>query len=111
MIKVLIDYLDSLQLKRINKFLKKFNFEIVIDVGAHKGDFIKYSLQYLRPKKIYASEPHKDIYNFLKKNTKMTKFRYQTLLLEKITIKTLYILIILKKHLLYQKEQYFQNLS
>ena len=75
MIKVLIDYLDSLQLKRINKFLKKFNFEIIIDVGAHKGDFIKYSLQYLRPKKIYAFEPQKDIYNFLKKKYKNDKIQ------------------------------------
>ena len=33
----------------------------------------------------------------------MTKFRYQTLLLEKITIKTLYILIILKNNFILLK--------
>ena len=75
MIRILIDYLDSFQLRRINKFLNKFNFKIIIDVGAHKGDFIKYSLQYLKPKIIYAFEPQKDINNFLKKKFKSNKIQ------------------------------------
>ena len=75
MIKILIDYLDSFQLRRIVKFLNKFKFDIIIDVGSYKGEFIKYSLKYLNPKKIYAFEPQKKINLFLKKKFKDNKIK------------------------------------
>ncbi len=75
MIEILIDFLDSFQLRRINRYLNKFKFNTIIDVGAHKGDFIKYSLKYLNPKKIYAFEPQKDINNLLKKKIQNNKVK------------------------------------
>ena len=61
MLEIIIDFIDSYQLSRINRFLRKFKIYTIIDVVAHKGDFIKYSLKYLKPQKIYAFEPQKEI--------------------------------------------------
>ena len=54
MLEIIVDFIDSYQLSRINRFIRKFKIDTIIDVGAHKGDFIKYSLKYLKPKKIYT---------------------------------------------------------
>ena len=62
--------MDSYQLSRINKFIRKFKIDTIIDVGAHKGDFIKHALKNLKPKKIYAFEPQKGISCILKKRFK-----------------------------------------
>ena len=70
MLEIIVDFIDSYQLSRINKFIKRFRIDTIIDVGAHKGDFIKYSLRYLNPKKIYAFEPQKGICYFLKRRFK-----------------------------------------
>ncbi len=79
MIEALINNLDTFQLHRIIKFLSRFKFDTIIDIGAHKGDFIKYSLKYLNPKKIYAFEPQKDINSLLKKRFKNNKVRISNL--------------------------------
>ena len=83
MLKILINNLDSFQLYRIIKFLNKFKFDIIIDVGAHKGEFINYSLKYLNPKKIYAFEPQREINNFLKKRFKNKKIEISNLAIGK----------------------------
>ena len=70
MLEIIVDFIDSYQLSRINRFIRKFKIETIIDVGAHKGDFIEYSLKYLNPKKIYAFEPQKGISYILKKRFK-----------------------------------------
>ena len=75
MIKILIDNLDTFQLHRIAKFLNKYKFDTVIDVGSYKGEFIKYSLKYLNPKKIYAFEPQREINDHLKKKFKNDKIK------------------------------------
>ena len=75
MIKILIDNLDTFQLHRIAKFLYRYKFDTVIDVGSYKGEFIKYSLKYLNPKKIYAFEPQREINDFLKKKFKNSKIK------------------------------------
>ena len=75
MIKILIDNLDTFQLHRIAKFLYKYKFDTVIDVGSYKGEFIKYSLKYLNPKKIYAFEPQREINDLLKKKFKNDKIK------------------------------------
>ena len=62
--------MDSYQLSRVNKFIRKFKIDTIIDVGAHKGDFIKHALKNLKPKKIYAFEPQKGISCILKKRFK-----------------------------------------
>ena len=51
-------------------FIRKFKIDTIIDVGAHKGDFIKHALKNLKPKKIYAFEPQKGISCILKKRFK-----------------------------------------
>ncbi len=83
MINILINNLDSFQLHRITKFLNKFKFDTIIDVGAHKGEFINYSLKYLSPKKIYAFEPQRDINYFLKKRFKNQKIKISNLAIGK----------------------------
>ena len=74
MLEIIIDFIDFYKLSRINRFLRKFKIYTIIDVGAHKGDFIKYSLKYLKPKKIYAFEPQKEISFILKKRLKKKNF-------------------------------------
>ncbi len=70
MLEIIVDFMDSYQLSRINKFIRKFKIDTIIDVGAHKGDFIKHALKNLKPKKIYAFEPQKGISCILKKRFK-----------------------------------------
>ena len=111
MIEALINNLDNFQLHRTIKFLNKFKFDTIIDIGAHKGEFIKYSLIYLNPRKIYAFEPQKDINRLLKKRFKNNKVRISNLAIGKKIKKTFYILINLKKHPHYREKQFFQNLS
>jgi FkbM family methyltransferase len=70
MIEIIIDFIDSYQLLRINRFIRKFRIDTIIDVGAHKGDFVKHALKYLKPKKIYVFEPQKEFSHILKKRFK-----------------------------------------
>ena len=73
MIKILINNLDSFQLWRISKFLNKYKFDTIIDVGAHKGEFIEYCLKYLNPKQVFGFEPQRNINYILKKRFKKNK--------------------------------------
>ena len=53
---------------RILYFLKKLNLKELIDVGAHKGEFLSYATKISSIKKFYAFEPQKPIFKILKKN-------------------------------------------
>ena len=53
---------------RILCYLKKLNLKELIDVGAHKGEFLSYATKIGSIKKIYAFEPQKTIFKILKKN-------------------------------------------
>ena len=53
--------------KKIIKFLKNKNIKLLIDVGAHKGEFINCGLQIKSIEKIIAFEPQKKIFELLKK--------------------------------------------
>ena len=53
--------------KRIINFLKNKNIKLLIDVGAHKGEFINCGLQIKSIEKIIAFEPQKKIFELLKK--------------------------------------------
>ena len=46
--------------------------DIVIDVGAHKGEYLK-KIRRIKPSKIYAFEPQKKIFQRLKLNTQKFK--------------------------------------
>ena len=57
--------------KRIATYIKKLNSKYFIDVGAHKGEFLK-SILIINYKKIYCFEPQK---KFLKSYIKILKIK------------------------------------
>ena len=58
----------------INYFKRNISGTItLIDVGAHKGETIKYFSKFLNLENIYAFEPNKTIYNKLINNTNCIK--------------------------------------
>ena len=60
------------QRKIIKKFLEIFddNLDIVFDVGAHEGEFIKLILNNFNVKTIYSFEPSEKNFQILNKNIK-----------------------------------------
>ena len=58
---------DKFHTRRLNKFYRKKSFELVIDVGSHKGEFISKVIDKSIP--IYSFEPQSQVRNILKKNT------------------------------------------
>ena len=70
--------------KRIIKYLKNHNLTTLIDVGAHKGEFLKIALKIRSLNKIYCFEPQKEIFKFLKKKfSKYKKITFFNLALDK----------------------------
>lgn len=62
----LIDVIDKYyHQKRILKFLKNFDLKIILDVGAHKGEFLQSIKKIINFEKIYSFEPQKKIYKKL----------------------------------------------
>ncbi len=59
--------ISSFHHKRILKYLKKFNIEKVIDVGAHKGEFLETMMEMERINSFHVFEPQKDIFEILSK--------------------------------------------
>lgn len=53
--------------KRISNFLQNKSIKTVIDVGAHKGEFIDCSLTINSVEKVIAFEPQKKIFSLLEK--------------------------------------------
>lgn len=68
----IINFFDFFHQSRITKYLKKLEIEYFIDVGAHKGEFLRY-LSKLNHKKIYVFEPQKEIFKILNENFKKNK--------------------------------------
>ena len=72
--------LTSFHHKRIFKYLKKLDIDKVIDIGAHKGEFLEKMLKIEKVKSFYAFEPQKDIFDNLNKkfsrNSKITLLNY-----------------------------------
>ena len=72
--------LSSFHHKRIFMYLKNLDIDKIIDIGAHKGEFLEKMLKIEKVKSFYAFEPQKDIYDFLKKkfskNSKVTLMNY-----------------------------------
>ena len=68
----LVDHKNKIQI--INYFKKNTSGNLtLIDVGAHKGETIKYFSKFLNLENIYAFEPNKTIYNKLINNTNCVK--------------------------------------
>ena len=68
----IINIFDLYHQKRILNYIKKFNLKYLIDVGAHKGEFLSYILS-LNLEKIYCFEPQNEIFNLLYQNFKKFK--------------------------------------
>ena len=64
----LINFLDkNYHHKRIIKYLKNHKIDLVIDVGAHKGEFLINIIPHVPFKKAYTFEPQLDVFSILKK--------------------------------------------
>jgi len=68
----LINLIDIFHQNRIVNYFMKQTIDIVIDVGAHKGEYLK-KIRKIKPSKIYAFEPQKKIFQQLKVNIKKFK--------------------------------------
>ena len=71
-IKILLNIFDFFTQQKI---VKKIKFELknqksisLIDVGSHKGEYIKSIKKNFNIKQIYGFEPNKDIFEILNKN-------------------------------------------
>ena len=77
--------------KRISKHLKELDIEKIIDIGAHKGEFLEKMLKIEKVNSFYAFEPQKNIFNELSekfsKNKKVTLYNFA--MDKEITIKKL----------------------
>ena len=51
--------------KRIVKFIANEDIEIVLDIGAHKGEFLNHIKKIKTIRKVYSLEPQKKIYREL----------------------------------------------
>ena len=59
--------------KRIVKFINRDKITKLIDVGAHKGEFLQDFLKFKNIKTVYAFEPQIEIFKFLCKNLRKYK--------------------------------------
>ena len=66
--------------KSISRYLKKLDIEKIIDIGAHKGEFLEKMLEIEKVNSFYAFEPQKNIFNELSekfsKNKKVTLYNF-----------------------------------
>ena len=78
LIEKLFNPLSSFHHKRISKYLSELNIEKIIDIGAHKGEFLESMLTIEKVNSFYAFEPQKNIFNKItekfSKNEKITLF-------------------------------------
>ena len=66
--------------KRIFRYLNELDIEKIIDIGAHKGEFLENMLKIEKINSFYVFEPQKKIFNELNekfsKNKKITLFNF-----------------------------------
>ncbi len=66
--------------RRILKYLSKIDIEKIIDIGAHKGEFLEIMLKLEKVNSFYAFEPQRKIFKELNEkfsnNQKVTLFNY-----------------------------------
>ena len=80
LIEKIFNPLSSFHHKRISKYLSKLDIEKIIDIGAHKGEFLESALKIEKVNSFYAFEPQKSIFKQLNEkfsnNQKITLFNY-----------------------------------
>jgi len=78
LIEKIFNPLSTFHHKRISKYLSELNIEKIIDIGAHKGEFLESMLTVKKVNSFYAFEPQKNIFNEItekfSKNEKITLF-------------------------------------
>ena len=93
LIESFFNLLSKLHHYKIASFSKNLEFNNLIDVGCHKGEFLTSFLKIKRIEKFYCFEPQKKIFEILKiklKNNKKIKF-HNYALGNKISKKKIYI--------------------
>ena len=70
LIEKIIDFIDIFHQSRIARFFSKKNLDILIDIGAHKGEFTIHMLKNNKLKKIYLFEAQSSVFKKLKENLK-----------------------------------------
>ena len=75
---MILSFFDSIYQKKIINFLKnqKFKLNVIIDVGAHKGETIDLFLKNFNPKKIFSFEASKKNFEILNKKISVYKYKY-----------------------------------
>ena len=80
LIEKIFNPLSTFHHKRISKYLSQLDIEKIIDIGAHKGEFLESMLKIDKVNSFYAFEPQKNIFNELSekfsKNNKITLFNF-----------------------------------
>ena len=80
LIEKILNPLSSFHHKRICRYLCELDIEKIIDVGAHKGEFLEKMLKIEKVNSFYAFEPQKNIFDELSEkfsnNKKVTLFNY-----------------------------------
>ena len=80
LIEKIFNPLNSFHHKRIYKYFSKLDIEKVLDIGAHKGEFLESMLKLENVNFFYVFEPQKSIFDELKKkfstNKKITLFDF-----------------------------------
>ena len=80
LIEKIFNPLSAIHHKRIFMHLRNLDINQIIDVGAHKGEFLEKMLKIEKVNSFYAFEPQKDIFNSLSKkfskNNKITLLNY-----------------------------------
>ena len=67
LIEKIFNPLSTFHHKRISKYLSELDIEKIIDIGAHKGEFLENMLKIEKVNSFYAFEPQKDIFDVLNK--------------------------------------------
>ena len=75
---LILSFFDFLYKKKIINFLKnqKFEINVIIDVGAHKGETINLFLKNFNPKKIFSFEASKKNFKILNQKISAYKNKY-----------------------------------
>ena len=80
LIEKIFNPLTTFHHKRIFMHLRNLNIDKIVDIGAHKGEFLEKMLKIEKVNSFYAFEPQKDIFNYLNKrfskNNKITLLNY-----------------------------------
>jgi FkbM family methyltransferase len=73
LIKKIFNYLSKFHYNSIYSYSKNLNFEIMIDIGSHQGEFISRFLHYKKIKNFFCFEPNKMLFKKLSNRYKLNK--------------------------------------